>query len=115
MNIQAYIAGPMRGMPEANFPAFNQVASSLRRLGWEVFNPCDDEVPNDPDIRKLLIKDTAWICEFANAIVLLPGWESSRGARMEVALAYAIGGIKVWYVERALDKLVCDTGEEIKI
>ena len=115
MKLHAYLAGPMRGMPEHNFAAFETVTARLRALGWEVFNPCEGEDPNDPDIRKLLAKDTAWICEYATALVLLPGWESSKGARMEVALAAAIGGIQVWYVERGLDSVVSDNGGEIKI
>lgn len=36
-----YIAGPMRGYPEHNVPAFNRAADRFRALGWDVVNPVD--------------------------------------------------------------------------
>jgi len=84
--MKIYVAGPMTGIEELNFPAFNAETARLRALGHEVINPA--EVNPDPkadwtdcmvmDIRELLT------CE---AIVLLPGWEKSKGARIEHAIA----------------------------
>lgn len=36
-----YIAGPMTGLRELNFPAFNAEAARLRAAGWEVLNPAE--------------------------------------------------------------------------
>jgi hypothetical protein len=106
-----YLAGPMRGIPDFNFPAFDRAAERLRAQGYEVFSPADHdrevngaEIEANPtgdeevariktgfDIRKALKADTSWICRHADAIALLPGWEQSRGAVAEHALAKALG------------------------
>lgn len=100
--MKVYLAGPMRGIPEFNFPAFHDWATYLRARGYEVFSPaekgCEIEVTNDPDLqnslafrRKVFLLDTTYICEHADIIALMPGWERSSGARAEYALAKAIG------------------------
>ena len=38
---RVYVAGPMTGIAEHNFPAFNAAAASLRAAGWHVENPAD--------------------------------------------------------------------------
>lgn len=86
MNV--YIAGPMRGKPALNRPAFLAAAVRLRALGHNVFNP--GEQP-DAGIRANLAVDMAWICAHADIVALLPGWEDSRGATTEAALALALG------------------------
>ncbi|TJW14480.1 MAG: DUF4406 domain-containing protein [Mesorhizobium sp.] len=91
MNI--YLAGPMRAHADLNYPAFNAAASELRKQGHFVFSP-PETIPFDTDIRRAMAIDTAWICTYADAVALLPGWESSAGATAEQALAKAIG-IKV--------------------
>ena len=40
-----YIAGPMTGLPECNYPAFHEAARRLRLLGYEVLNPAENPVP----------------------------------------------------------------------
>lgn len=100
--MKIYLAGPMRGIPEFNFPAFFAAAKTLRDLGHDVFNPAEKgeekEVTNDPGLqeklafrRKVFKLDTTYICDEAEAVVLLPGWEKSLGAVAEQALARAIG------------------------
>lgn len=39
-----YIAGPMTGLPDFNFPAFNDMAAILRGLGYHVENPAEHGV-----------------------------------------------------------------------
>ena len=36
-----YIAGPMTGLPDLNFPTFHTEAARLRSLGHEVINPAE--------------------------------------------------------------------------
>lgn len=85
-----YIAGPMTGIPDLNFPAFHAAAKKLRAEGHEVVNPA--EINADPaaawldcmraDIRELV---------GCTAIYLLPGWFCSRGASLEHHIASALG------------------------
>jgi hypothetical protein len=108
--MKVYVAGPMRNIPDFNFPAFDEAASYLRALGHEVCNPADrdreqhgDEVNASPtgdladiahtgfDLREALGWDVAWIAKHADAIYMLEGWEKSKGARAEHALAVALG------------------------
>lgn len=108
--MRIYLAGPMTGIPHFNYPAFNAAAERLRGLGHTVFNPAEHDVEtygkdisNEAgcavtaakdhgfDRRAALKADTGWICDHAEAIALLPGWEKSSGARAERALAEALG------------------------
>lgn len=85
-----YISGPMTGLMDSNFPAFNAEAERLRDLGHEVVNPA--EINPDPatgwhacmraDLKALLDCD---------AIVLLDGWEASQGAHLELHVAHRVG------------------------
>lgn len=107
-----YLAGPMRGIPEFNFPRFNAVAKALRANGHEVFNPAerDTERHGGVDIstgnsdgsiekakathgfslRAALADDLEYICKCANTVALLPGWEKSDGAQAEWRAAIAL-------------------------
>lgn len=88
MNV--YLAGKMRGLPDMGYPAFYAAASDLRAEGHFVYNP-PEVIPFETDIRRAMAIDTAWICTYADAIAMLPGWEMSTGATAEHALAKAIG------------------------
>lgn len=88
--MRIYLAGKMRGEPDLNFPAFFEAAEVLRMKGHVVFNPAENSA-RDADIRTCLAIDTAWICNSAEAIALLPGWENSKGAKAELALSEALG------------------------
>jgi hypothetical protein len=110
--MRIYLAGPMRGIPEFNFPAFHKAAEYLRSLGHEVFSPAEkDNERHGADIsagnltgdeaeaakkygfnlREALGVDLAWICAHAEAVAVLPGWENSKGAKAEKATAEALG------------------------
>lgn len=102
-----YIAGPMRGVPEFNFPAFFAAEDKLRAAGYDTINPArrDLEKGFDPsgmdglenlaihgfDLLAALAWDCQQICMKADGLALLPGWKASRGARAERALAIALG------------------------
>lgn len=101
-----YIAGPMRGIPQFNFPSFDAARMRLGSAGWWVRCPAErdrnadfdpagltgledlDEIGfNLPDALKHCFLDVLDV----DAIALLPGWTRSEGARAE-ALVGALTG-----------------------
>jgi hypothetical protein len=81
-----YLCGPMTGLPDYNYPAFNAEAARLRGLGYTVENPAENEHPADqtwPGYMRVAIAQMM-TCD---AIALLPGWPDSRGAVIERQLA----------------------------
>lgn len=110
--MKLYLAGPMRGYPEFNFPAFHRAAAALRASGHEVFSPAERDIERHGtdiskgnaagdekvaekehgfSLREALGEDLAWICKHAEGIALLPGWQHSKGALAEHATANALG------------------------
>lgn len=100
-----YVAGPMRGIADFNFPAFEEATAQLRSRGYNVISPAEEDLGRgfDPaeltghedlsvigyDLREVLLSDLECVSE-CDAICLLPGWEDSLGARAEAALAEAL-------------------------
>ncbi len=87
--MKIYLAGPMTGYEQLNYPAFAGAAEHLRAIGHEVVSPAElnpieteyaDAMRND--IRALLD------CE---AIATLPGYEKSKGATLEFHIATVLG------------------------
>lgn len=85
-----YVAGPMTGLPEYNFPAFNDAAALLRADGWHVENPAEHGHVAGADWADYMRWDMTRIAS-CGAIYLLPGWEASKGARLEVMIGQALG------------------------
>lgn len=95
-----YLAGPMSGFPQHNFPAFDAARDAMQARGWNVISPADLDRecgfdPNtslvDDQFKRAAIKrdiDALFACD---AIAMLPGWEGSKGARVEHALAVYLG------------------------
>lgn len=84
-----YLSGPMSGIHEHNFQAFNEEARRLRALGYEVKNPA--EFPNKGKTwEECLRYDLGQLLECAS-IALLDGWQASRGAQLETYVAHALG------------------------
>ncbi len=95
MTRSIYVAGPMRGLPEHNFPAFYAAADRFRRAGWVVRNPAEiglEAFGNDPAAGgpAYMRADLRAICD-VDAMALLPGWERSTGARCEVVVGITLG------------------------
>lgn len=102
-----YVAGPMRGLPRFNFDSFAVARSTLRTMGCWVFCPAERDLRDgfNPDgmtghedlsvhgfnLREALRIDLEWICRNAEAVIVLPGWLTSSGAKAEVATARALG------------------------
>ena len=88
---RVYIAGPMTGHADHNYPAFHAAAERFRAAGWEVANPAENfdgrtDLPRESYLRA----DVALLVD-CDAIALLSGWEDSLGARMEYLIARAFG------------------------
>lgn len=100
-----YLAGPMSGIKENNFPAFFEFAEALEDGGWDVFNPAQHDLDTfgsypaveaafaadfQGSLRQCLGADLDYITSEAEAIAMMPGWENSKGARAEHATAVAL-------------------------
>jgi len=96
---RCYIAGPMTGKPDLNFPAFHAQAARLRADGWDVVNPA--ELNPDPSKGWLdcMRTDIKALVE-CTAIFMLPGWEWSKGASLEHHIAQRLE-MRVVYVTEA--------------
>lgn len=82
-----YVAGPMRGIKDFNFPAFDDARDHLIVHNWQVISPADmDRTLGQGTNRDYARRDTKAILE-CDAIYMLKGWEKSVGATAEHALA----------------------------
>ena len=108
--MKVYVAGPMTGIPAFNIPAFDAAAQVLRARGFEVVSPAEVD---GPVTREVLLQSAtgdhadlpqteSWSFYLArdfriladdgiDAIVTLPGWKDSKGARCEVAMGKELG------------------------
>lgn len=88
--MRIYLSGPMTGLPDYNYPAFNQVAADLRAKGYTVENPAENPKPTSDawsDWMRLAIKQMM----DCDCVVMLSGWQASKGAMVEVRLAIDLG------------------------
>lgn len=94
-----YIAGPMRGRPAFNYPKFNEAEKYLTTAGWLVENPArisekfgtPEQINESPSLLARVVKYELDVVRSCDAIFLLPGWEKSEGARMELVYAIKTG------------------------
>lgn len=90
-----YLSGPMSGYPGHNFPAFVVAAAHLRGLGYDVLSA--HEIPHDqPDgvgslpWERYMRTDLKALLD-CDGVIVLPGWEQSRGAKLEITVAMGLG------------------------
>ena len=107
-----YLAGPMSGRPKFNYPAFDEAAAQLRKSGLTIQSPAEID---GEETRKVAMQSTVGdLAEFKDktdetwgdflsrdvkmiadtdidAIVLLPEWETSNGARLETFVCMTLG------------------------
>ena len=94
-----YIAGPMRGLPALNWPAFDMARDLLDERGALPISPADlDRIAGlepgddltDEQLRYCLKRDCVALLS-CHAVVMLPGYTDSLGAMAEFYLAKAAG------------------------
>lgn len=90
MKPTVYIAGPMSGLPDNNYPAFDAAARHLRAMGYRVENPAENPEPpckSWQGYMRMALRQVTLV----DAVVLLPGWEKSAGANLERDTALRLG------------------------
>ena len=139
-----YLAGPMSGLPQFNFPAFYAAAEALRACGYDVVSPAELDDAEDagaamasedgnpahatrswgdflaPDVKLLadgVERDiqpepssedaTARVRLPIDGIVFLPGWEKSKGAKLE-AFVGVLAGLEFATVEVVHDEVIVE-------
>lgn len=86
-----YLSGPMSGLKNFNHETFNLNAAFLRESGWSVFSPAEMDLelgidltgPVTEDQYQALMRNDYRALTECSAIAFLPGWEKSRGAKLE--------------------------------
>lgn len=86
-----YLAGPMSGLPDHNFPAFHSETARLRALGYEVVNPAEinGHLAGKLPYIEYLRRDAAQLAT-CDTIAFLPGWQNSVGANKEHAIGFQL-------------------------
>lgn len=85
-----YISGPMSGIPENNYPAFNVAADHLRERGYTVINPAEIVHKDNATWAGFMRADIAGLLD-CDTIYMLKGYSRSRGASLELTIARALG------------------------
>lgn len=82
-----YLSGPMSGLPDYNRPAFDRAAKSLREKGYKVWSPAEafDRSILMPRSHYMRVDIEALMK--CSTVMMLPNWESSKGARLEFEIA----------------------------
>lgn len=84
--MKLYVAGPMTGYPDHNLPEFARVTSELKSVGYDVVNPGERGALDGWSWSDYLRADIPLLLA-CDAVAVLPGWENSKGARLEVTIA----------------------------
>ena len=90
---RVYIAGPMSGLPELNYPAFHAAALTPRTGGLFVENPAENEAPEPSPTWADWLRLALTQMLTCSHVLLLPGWQKSRGAIIEARTALDLGMI----------------------
>jgi hypothetical protein len=92
---RVYIAGPMTGLPEYNFPAFHAAAAAWRAAGWDVFNPAEEFGGDTGKPYRAYVEHDLAALRTCDAIAMLDGWDAptARGSVWEREVAVRMLGL----------------------
>ena len=88
--MKVYLAGPMKGHPFQNQGSFINATKDLRAMGHEVWSPWENAPGDGFELIEYLRIDLPALLD-CDAIALLPGWRTSKGAMVEYTVAKACG------------------------
>lgn len=90
-----YLSGPMTGLKDYNFPAFEETKKTLEELGLYVLSPHEVSKQNSWEayMKTALIR----LC-YCTDMCMLPGWENSRGAKIEHTIAKELA-MPIYYLK----------------
>jgi len=109
-----YIAGPMTGLPDYNYPAFEKAERDLIARGYlkhNIINPKEHAPAPKKQLSereahdfwlycmRLSIRDLATECD---TIYMLRGWGRSKGASLEWEIAHTLDMMKIYEDESEL-------------
>lgn len=105
-----YLAGPMTGIPQFNFPLFKMATAKLRAAGYKIISPAEMDSPavqaaaatstdgslvNDTiageTYGEILSRDVRIVIDQIQGIIFLPNWYVSRGAKLEAFTGLLMG------------------------
>lgn len=81
----------MTGHPDFNYPAFAYAATVLRAKGIDARSPHETDNEGQERSWEWYMRRALQMLLECDAVVLLPGWEQSRGARIERYIAEQLG------------------------
>ena len=124
-----YLSGPMSHLPAFNYPAFDAAAAALRAAGHSIISPaefdspderarilmCEDgkQWPGAPSWGSYLSRDVRLVADECEGIVFLPGWDKSRGARLEAMVGVLCGHKFAIYTGTQTDPPLCYLGTHV--
>ena len=121
MKRKVYLSGPMTGIPRSEYQRkFREAERILHRHGYGVINPCrvwacrfqwlfrlmNALLGKRLTYAVILAYDLILLMTRADGIVMLPGWQASRGAQIEnyVSMHFWMQGISKAVTEE-IDKI----------
>lgn len=89
-----YIAGPMSGYPEFNYPAFGNAKAELEAEAIKVVSPHTIPWPDQPiegeELWQVMMREALQLLLGCNGMILLKGWAGSKGALLEHQIAASL-------------------------
>lgn len=100
-----YISGPMTGIENHNREEFQKYEDLIRSKGFRnVINPhkIHSEYQTKNFTWEQFLRSDIKVLMDCDLVVLIPGWENSKGAQLENHVAYNTG-IKIIHIDKFLE------------